>query len=123
MAFTGDAAPYPLCEFLLILPVAVEVEPVLGIKDQGPLLTRFTDHTASHELLPPFPCLRKNNTPPCLRSAKRHLHRKIKADVAFSRHPAHKRSGQNEFLGRSLGDLCHELRKVKIKRRKETTLL
>jgi len=43
--------------------------------------------------------------------------------VAFSRHSAHKGSGQNELLGRSLGELCREPREVKIQRRKKPALL
>src|SRR5512135_3659337 len=123
MTSIGDPVFYSFCEFLLILPVAVEVEPGLVVKDQGLVLTRFPNHTASPEPPAPFLRFRKNDTFPRLRSGKGLLRRKVKADMAFSRHSAHKRSGQHEFVGRSFGDLSHEFRKVKIQRRKEAALL
>ena len=94
------------------------------IKDQGPVLTRFPNHTALPELLLPFAPLQGKQQPsPIFGIGEGLLRRKIKANVAFSREPAHERSGQNKLLGRSLGDLLHEPREVKIQRRKETALL
>jgi len=51
------------------------------------------------------------------------LRRKVKANVAFSRKPAHERSGQNKLPARTLGEFLHEPGEVKIERRKKTVLM
>jgi hypothetical protein len=118
-----DAALYSLCKFLLILPVPIKIESALMVKDQGPVFTRIPNHTAFPELCLPRTSFRQKKALSDLRIGEGMLRRKIKANVAFSRKPAHERSGQNKLPARTLGEFLHEPGEVKIEGRKETALM